>query len=611
MPQPGFTGEVRIRIFFGTKYDDVNVPYYSSQIINEASKTIDMNGQVVWQTTWISAIDINTYDYQDIVGAQYVAITDTGTSNHGLHWFDVLAYTQLSKKCTRLSIRYNPLLSIGIGNIAKISGVIQRWTVADDEPFKYSRSPEPIDQIDDYVYSYWRKKCDTGGVLGIIGFPYDMLQAPEILNYRDRNGNYTNIYYPKLETVDVGTTFMPSTGGDTTFRDGLRYYYMWGGTGFGNVRENYDYAVGLGYDLVSNAYTIPLSDLIEITAGDQFIAQIAGKSQNVPTGFSLYAVEQLNNQKAKDIGNIFTLYNEVSGESVTISAEDISDTSIDLSCNPYITGYFGARFHSYMHDVNGYSGVVRSVGWQPATLSSRTAASSSLARLDRVMQTDSLLTEVSSGVNAIAAQRQNINDTADYNAVAAGVRGTSNMIGSALSLNVGGVINSAVDTGLSLAGTALQQNNALRTAEVEEQRLLNNRDRQMEALYAKGTLGQNRPPAVKFNNDYNFTANAYTFCVRKTSLSTFDRQRADRFFTAYGYNVNNETLNSPDQLHCRQRFTFIMADNVEIEALVLSSDITRIRDFATVREIQSRFSAGLRIWVTTPDYDFSKANPTL
>lgn len=602
MPQPTFTGSVDISIFFGTKYDDLNIPYYSSQIITQATKRLDMNRQVVWQTTWLSHIDVNIKDYQDIVGAQYVQIKDTGVENEGSHWFDVIAYQNISKKCCRITIKYNPLLSINVAHITKISGTMKRWTVRDDALFKYVKSPEPINQIDDFDYTYFRHNCidDSSGLTvprNIIGFPYDMTKQPEILEYKNSNGSSTNIYYPSLTAHGLNTLFYNSIGGEWMHTDDLTYYRMWNPN---IVRDNYNYAIGLGYDLVSNAYAIPRTSLIEFEDGDDYIERIRGTTQKVLTNLPL-TTGSYNNAKASYIGNMFTLYNEVTGDSVTVDAADLADTTLTLMANPYITGFLAARFSTYMHDNNGYSGIVKSASYSPVTLTSTMASGSSVNKLQTAMSVDSL-----------TVSSQNANDTARFQRMANErklganeLRSVGSFFGSLFSGDFGGAINSGVNAGVALMDYD--------TREQEIRTNLNNMERsraqQMAQLSANGTLGQIAPPPIKFSNDFNVSANGFTFVVRKTSLSAFDRQRADRFFTAFGYNTDNEILNNPNQLYARQRFTFIQADDVEIEELSSGTDLTRVRDFQTITEIKNRFAAGLRIWFAEPNFDWTLPNP--
>ena len=62
-------------------------------------------------------------------------------------------------------------------------------------------------------------------------------------------------------------------------------------------------------------------------------------------------------------------------------------------------------------------------------------------------------------------------------------------------------------------------------------------------------------------------------------------------------------------LWSRTRFTFIMADDVEITHLVITDTMTRLRDPMTVENIKNRFATGLRIWFEAPNYDYTLANP--
>lgn len=615
-----FIGEVTVNIIFGTKYDDVNVPYYTADITRNAEKVITLTGQVVWQSTFIYELTVNVQDYQDIVGAQYASILDTGTESNGLHWFVVLGYQNISKKSVLLSLKYDPLLSIGIGNISKISGTLLRWSVSNDAPFRYTMSPEPIDQIDDFDYTYFRKQCDVvGPMIQILGNPYNLKKPPKILEYVNEDGTNTNIFYPQLTSDTAKTTFTTSVGGDKSFFDNFKYYLA----SDADVIKNLNYAVGLGYDIVTNTYAIPDTSLISIFQSDNFITLLKGNTEQIETGMTL-TNGGFNNQKATETGIVFSLYNEITGDCVSINNYDLGNTQLTLSANPYINGYLAARFSTYNHDTEGFSGLVKSAGYAPVNFTASVGSGTSAARLNNAMQIDTLLQSSTSSVGAqeIAMENmlsehgiayRNANWEYDRTMISGGV----NFVGDVLSLNVGGAIKSAANAELqgrsirnSMDLMSQQYQNANTAAQWSLDRMNNERNMRMRQLTANGTLGQLAPPPVKFSNDFNVAGAAYTFVVRRASLSNFDRKRADNFFTAFGYNVNHEVLNDPTQLWTRTRFTFVQADNVEIEQLTLTDKLIRIRDTGTVQEIKQRFASGLRIWHVAPDFDWSKPNPS-
>lgn len=608
-----FTGSVNVKIYFGTKYDIINVPFNTSQIRTDATKTLTKNAQVVWQTTWITEINVNVEDYQDIVGAQFVEIIDTGVSNEGSHWYEVLLYQQISKKTVKMGLAYDPLLSIGISHITGISGILNRWTVDDDTAFKYTFSDEPINQIADYSYSYYRANPVNTNVQGgkIVGFPYDMLTEPEVIQYSNSVANAT-IYVPKLFNANMSqTSFLSDLGLGVPVSDGCVYYLWSPGSKPGT---NYANALSLGYDLVSNPYILPISNMITLNINSSDTEQnqlssIQTTSATYNTGFSLYD-GSYNNRKAGETGIFFTLYNEFSGDNVTVPNYNLSGTGIKLYCDATPTGRFFARFASYLDDSTGLSGLVKSPGYRSFTLTQNGNFNSQTNALDNAM---------SQSVNTITYQQnmENLNRSYELNTnqvLQQSLMDTAKSTANALNNLLGGAIIGSVGS-MVASGTAniINQEMAYQRLDVEYQNATNNlitqHNLQREMLNAKGTLGQLNPPAVKFANASGQSGLEYSFCVRKTTLKPSDRLRADRFFTAYGYNVNNTILNNVNQLNTRTRFTFVQANDVKIESLSGNTNLTRVMDFQTTNYINQRFNGGIRIWQTTPNLDWSISNP--
>lgn len=629
MPQPNFTGSVTVKLYFGTKFDYFNIPYNQDLLRTTATRTVEFNTQAVWQTTFLTGIRLNFRDYQDVVGAQWAEIIDTGATNQGAHWYLVMGYRNVSKKAVEMGLLYDPVLSLGIRHITGIIGTLKRWSVDDDTHFKYIHSPEPINQIDKQDFYYYRYSCADPETawLGICGFPYDMTEQPQVIMYYNKNGAATNIYYPTLEPPKVQTQFISRVGKACTMRDGYCYYY-WNPLTSNIVFENYNYAIGLGFDLASNAYMIPSTPLLNAIRSNEAFSSLEGRSIEAKTGFGLYdatkadgAANGYNNAKAAELGTFFTLYNEVSGESVTVPNYDLNGTDITIGMNPYSNGFFGARFNSYLKDVNGYSGIVKSALWQPLTITSIARQNEQINRLTNVQAHDILSVGYDTSRNTLNTERENIirnrtvdNYNAGYQTLLGGVPmiSTSTAVGTPQTPSavdpLGGSRNILSTIG-NLTAASTHAYSSLQSIETS----LNNLDmqtaRQRAILYAQGNMGQIAPPAVKFADTYSMNGAAYDFIVRKTTMSYNDKQRADMFFTAYGYNVDNTILDNPAQLDTRQRFTFIQADDVQVLSVSGNTDLTRLRDFDTMNAIKQRFSTGIRIWKIEPDYDWRIANP--
>lgn len=608
-----FVGEVNVKIFFGTKFNQINVPYTTDLIESSASKIISRPAQVVWQSTWLTHLRVNVADYQDIVGAQYVKMEDTGVTDFGVHWYSVVGYQQISRGCVELGIAYDPLLSIGINNIKEISGIMHRWTVDDDTPFRYTLSPEPINQIDDYEYHYTVINPITNmtGTLNIVGCAVDLDTPPEILQYQNADGTQTSIYYPKMVRA-TPTNFSSRIGGVHTYNDGLTYF-LWSAE---KIRDNFDAATGLAYDLQTVAYKLPLTNLIRAHYDGNKVTSIDGDSNETSmtavggVGIRNTAVQ---NSKAGEMGTFFTLYNTVTGDSVTVSNYDLDNLNVTLYADPSFNGRFFARFSGYLGDNQTATGLVKSAGWQPMTISSNTGYGSVLAQANNAMSMRQVQTVQDIGVstatsNFIAGTLNTVGHTFDramseqasYEHARAMAKGEQNVINQ--------LSNGHTFRNIGMYGGAIMQELAMFVQFTAQLKAVNQyAETQKANLAVQGTLGRNTPPTVKYAGTEVYAADAYKFGIRATTISEKDRQRADRFFTAYGYNVDNAVLNSPAQLKCRKRFTFIQADDVFIGAAT-PINYTRTHDLQTQDYIKERFSNGLRIWQTVPDYDWTKPN---
>ena len=622
-------GQVKFTIYFGTNFDDLNIPYYNDLIRKSASKTLELSGQYVWQNTWLSEIRVNIENYQDIVGAQYVEVSDEGTTSRGSHWYEVRGYQQLSRKTAELIIEYDPLLSIQVSNISGIYGTMKRWTVnaANDSHFRWIYTSEPIDQAEKFTYSYFRHSCvdETKSLFPVVGFPYDMSEAPIVEPYKNQDMTNTNIYYPKMAATSAVTKFQSTANESINFDDGMTYY-LWRPKSNDIVYMSYNKAVGLGFDLVSNAYMLPASSMYTMQLGDNgALISISGKVVIVDSGFALYDTEYENN-KANDLGIFFTLYNEVSGESVTLANYDLTNTQLELTCDPYSNGRFYARFKGYFGDINGWSGQVMSAPFKSYSVNSSTP-----------FNVESATRMINSQINSISNQYQ-AQKTANFNqSIMSGISTGFDIVEALASAGTGhlgisantalstAVAPAALGPAIAVVGAAQEMENikkatfsvaksGIQIGSIYEQYqdnkniLRTNRNNQIAMLRSTGTLGKVSPPPFKLNTANGISGASYTFVVKRSDLSTNDKNRANKFFRWYGYNVDNLPLNDVSQLYARDNFTFIQADNVVITDTKTATNMSRLHDSGTIAKIQERFSSGIRIWQINPDFDTSKAN---
>lgn len=621
---PVFTGKVDFKIYFGTLFDNENVPYTKDLIRTTATKTMERTGQVVWQTTWLSTVRVNVSDYQEIVGAQYVEVLDVGTTDHGSHFYSVVGYRQLSKKTCELGLAYDPLLSIGIAHITGITGFLKRWTVDDDTAFKYTNTPEPLDRTERLNYTYSRlsviNRSDENPVNPIVGFPYDMTQAPQILEYMNEGNEPTNIYYPELTKTEKPTSFGTLMPLAYAFNDGFTYYPL---DTASNMWANYNYAIALGHDLPCNAYVLPDSSIIQFSkSGEQYLNIIGKNTELTPAGIYLYTTG-LRNQKAGEMGISLSLYNEVTGDAITVANYELNNTHVTVYCNPYVDGCFMARFTTYAKDVNGVTGLVKSSGYQQLTLTSAAKFNGAASLVNQGLSMAELTTDMEISNNTAYTNKEiAVNEAevalgiqlVDAGAeVAKGIsatefgtlggkplsgaqQGVDHLINAAATSIKGGMRYSADQYSYNKTYENIINNNNLRYAQ------------KAAAIKTQGSLSRVVPPSTKYARANLFCISAFDFVVRLNDISQHDKKRLDNFFTAYGYNVDDTVLNDVDQLACRSKFTYVMADTVQITSVSGGTDLTRLHDPATMSYIATRFANGLRIWKEKPNYDWATIN---
>lgn len=624
-------GYVNFTVYFGTYYDAINIPWDSQQIAREATDSKTYNGYYVWQSTWLSTIVINLEtDFQEIVGAQYVEMTDIGTEYPGNHWYTVLGYQNLNNGACELYLEYNPYLTLPFSMMSgynwSCSGTFNRWTVDDDSTYRWIQTPEPVDLAAPLVYTYKRYDPTSDDTIPLVGFPYMMSTAPTVETYGD-----SGVYYPKLNKVLESEFTIKTDYGTKTSKDGLAYYY-WDSTA--PCYENYNLALALGMDIICQGYKLPVTSLIpelaSLSPGQRAI-KLTGSYTTWDPQLSL-ADGGFANAKTGYTNIFLTLYNEASGDSVTVNSYELSTDNVTVGANPYITGGFWARFQSYLKNTAGDTGVVKAPPWEALTVSSTTnynAASNLLAiyaakdllSVQHLQTQQNIEREYTATKNNIQTQTLNSLES-NYTSQGNSLIGAIGSLLGALGGNVGSAASGAIsgiqstmsfDTAESIRTRTAQtaRDNALEArnmARDHENQLYN---AQMAILNYQGNLGQCQPPLIKYAQSGAYNANTFTFCVRRAAPAYSDRQRIDHFFTAYGYNVNGLQLTSFTQLKCRKRFVFAQVDNFKYTPYNPANNThsSRVLDDLTRNYLTNMMARGVRIWRTKPDFDYSISNP--
>ncbi len=567
-----------VKIYFGSNFDHFNVPRSQAIFSAGCSEIRTYNTLVGFSPSFITSCLIND---PNIEGARYMSVDGI--------FYEIMSYSKVSQQVYQLGLKMDGILTIGINNIVDIWGTLSRQTPGNQESevSEYMLTPEPVDQMLPYKYEYFKYNCCPTGKMThpFICTGVDLQNKPKILNYKNEDEtNNTNVYYPYLEDMtDNFTTIRSSFCGETAF-SGNSAYFQW----TDDVRNNYNYAVALGYEIPFTSVILPESPHINSSGSGSLATNINGNSEDIDTGLPILnscsgvPTYTPNNVKAKYMGVFLELISPVSGDSVSINAYDLvspfSDNVIlEVGCIPSNTGYFLARFRNYQGQGDNLNAtVVKSQVFPQISIISKSGESSTVNRLSTTMQMDS------AELSFKTAQSTAVMDVAKQ-----GVSG----VGSLLSNSPQEAINNGlINPIMGIASTVLSVENQRRQT---EQQLIN--------LSTMGTISTNKPPRQKLECGSNMENLSYCFVVKKSQLSGYDLKNLDIFLTQYGYNVKGKPITGTSDINTGSRFTFVMATDVMIKTLKSYPN-------ELIYDLQTRFSTGIRIWNSNPDFDYHSPN---
>lgn len=614
------------RIVYGTPYDFTeNYPLDSENIVNHAAIVRTCEGEYAeWGSNGLQYITLNYntppsgddpgfQSYEDCRGAQYIVMYDTtGYFQH--HFYMVLGDAEyINANCARFPVVENNLLSMGIQHIREISGDIVRYTPRIDTPWAYASSPEPLDASADLEYQYYIWKPNIEQLQLRAGFPYNMAFKPSIQQYVNADGTISQYWMPSFTSdaskLGVKTIFYSPLNDDNLYiQDGLCYQ------DYDYAKEAYDACVSLGYDIQAQAYFRPYDpDLCTITTHGEYPSveiAVRGQSKIYDTGLAIRTGSYAYN-KAEEVASSFTLFNPVTGDSVTVDAKDIAPSAtgtvqIKVSCDPQIDGRFYASIVGYNDKPDQLDvGVVKSAPFPRYSLSSSAGLGQQQAIIEHVVSVDQ--TAVSQ-TNQVASFEQS-RDNAFLSTMIDAVNTLGNTAISAASSQGGGAGGSVAGGALSLiTGVASYLGITKPTQQTQEDNMNRTMAQQNEQLRTAGNLLNAVPPQIKYGGVNGQTGGAYNFVLCKTYRGAKDRNNLNEFFKRFGYNVVNEPLNNFAQLQAREHFTYIMADNVKVNGVSGGTSLERLRGITMTEQIKQLFASGLRIWRDVPDYTYTQSN---
>lgn len=556
-----------INIFYGGNFDSLNVPH-TIDLLRASCEVRTLKANLAFGDEFINNCRLNF----DMTGSRYLEIEETG------YFYEIASYVKISENIFDVALIWDSVLTIGINNIENITGTFKRRTVAksEDIAFRYVKSSEPVNQTSPFEYTYFsHRPVENGPVfMPFVMTNVDLTEKPSILKYTNPDGAISEYEYPSNKIADYLLYIINKWGGeDTSYEEDLALFF-WNEVS----RSCYDLNVAFGYSLDVKGGNVPQSEYIEVNENfSGYVNFIRGYQKQVETGLTRSESGNFYHSKTSEMGIFFDLYSVESGENVTVQNFDLSSTDITVGVVPTIDGNFKARFTTYLNDLSGLTGVINSPPFKPLSIASRVNENYMSNLINTTTNVDSL------------------NLSSELQADNAKVSATTSAVSSVASMAMTPTPTSIASGLIGIASTAFNTANTLDNIE----QTANN---QRENLTLQGTLSSNTPPPLKFGGNFNIHSAMYDFSIRRTSLSNYDREKLDRFFTAFGYNVDGEFLNSPAQLCPREKMSFIMADDVFIY-----SNTKKYNNFLT-SNFAKRMATGLRIWKINPNFDYTKGN---
>lgn len=207
-------------------------------------------------------------------------------------------------------------------------------------------------------------------------------------------------------------------------------------------------------------------------------------------------------------------------------------------------------------------------------------------------------------------------DTANINQWSAGIGATADVVGKALTGDVGGAISGVFTGGLSTYNAMREyQNRQVQAGFVESSNKLNSQSNALANMQAKigldqsiraynSTLAdlQNQPISVQqIGNDLSFqTGNNLTDVFYKISLAQKEiLSRANDYIKCYGVLVNIFSNNALEVMTNRKKFNYLKMITVNLTTLQANQ--------SHMNSLMAIFQSGVRIW----NYEFNKDDSVL
>lgn len=558
-----------IILFKSTGFNLKDIPYNADIITNNYQPH---SFDAVWllQNKGIGKVRI-TATWDEVDGADYCVIQKPGVDV----WYFINSIKMLNENCCELDLTMDALTTIGLEKITELSGWCIRKHPKTDNLFENVK-PEPWTPTEELVldngqeikldYEDDKSTSIVGATFNVRGDYNKGLGFTTVIEGQSENASVVVPLCPSFESEEEAETKI-----DMVFPDGSKKTYTLPVTKlfyldvFNTISKiNEARSLSLDNGIIAS-YRIP--NMFGLYGFDlaNGIPNIGNKAGYVST-LLLYEYQQnVLNKKVFALFNTFTLSSICSGDSKTFEAKDIyhaGDVSprigVWADVSPTGNPYFRPEYYQN-NNTDFFMECVKGSPWQNTPIGFKTKSGSDWAIRDYYSKNERDISHALLSVSQVGVQ------------TAAAVN----------PLTMGESIDSAFEAGHNIVDMGF-----------------NFADRKRQFVREQAVVA----PEIRFPQDdsiQNFIGNsAWLYRVR---LSVNDVKRLDKFFSMYGYAVDEEL--TAEAFHTRKNFNYVQCEDITIKA----DQSLWIRQLA-----EAQLSNGVRIWHTAFNpVLYTQANPAV
>lgn len=539
--------------YFNTGFGSGNIPDSPAVLRLATSKVFPSNWLL--QNKDLTTTRLNA-TWSEVENIDYVAI--------GNSYYFVVGIKMQTEVCAELTLQLDGLTTAGgINALSFTDGWCKRAHTGNDTLFA-NNIPEPFQPAQDLVIDGVKKIGTNPDYLTLISATVDLYNIEKVADeYLDSGGGIA-CYVPTIPKAKFETEVVISTPqGITTNKlpnTTLYYHTADNAGGYDDLTPALQTLRSLGLDTaITGSYSVPREWAI-FSGYSEGIRTLHGLGGSEVSGIP-YVYGSAKNKKVYSLFNMYTIIATANGSSVTKDGHILynNDQSPELFAisNPAPNGYPALQFlYNEGRRCFAMENGVVGESWLNAPIAYG-QVSGSLVQKQQYANREALQT----------ANRQ-------FDAVG----GIANVIGKAVSGDVGGLISGIWGTATSQAMGEVSQMNQRAEFETTQSFVV------PEIQFPQGVVNQ--------------MATGNGFLVYRVRLSDNDVARLDKFLTMYGY-AQSKPLEKSDFTN-RRYFNYVQADGVNVGGNIG----LRIREM-----IAQQLSGGVRIWHTLPNLSYYNNNP--